>query len=135
VNELEPDETAALMSTFYSVLNAPVGDLSEWRSVLADGWRNHSSSGTFRERDEFSAVVEGLAQAVPDLCWQIDEILVRHRHADRSTLRHRTDRSILRHSEHRYPHDGQRSHRLHVPPRRLGCGDATIDRRVTSIAA
>lgn len=74
-----------LLERFYSLLNAstdPTVDVLE--GVVADGWRNTGSNDTSRDRAEFTHVVLGLRQAVPDLTWTIDEILVA---GDRVTVR------------------------------------------------
>jgi predicted ester cyclase len=66
-----------LLEQFYSLLNATTDpDADVLGGVVADGWRNTGSAGTARDRHEYTAAVMGLRQAVPDLTWTIDEILV-----------------------------------------------------------
>ncbi len=74
-----------LLERFYSLLNASTDpNLDVLVGVVADGWRNHGSHDTSRDRTEFTQVVLGLRQAVPDLTWTIDEIVVA---GDRATVR------------------------------------------------
>ena len=74
-----------LMERFYSLLNAstdPTIDVLD--GVVGDGWRNWGSNDTSRSSAEFTQVVLGLRQAVPDLTWTIDEIIEAR---DRVTVR------------------------------------------------
>ncbi len=72
-NSLATEQATALMQRFYGLFN---GDLCVLDDVVADGWRNNSSNGTYNEQAPFGAIIAGLRQAVPDLAWTIDEILI-----------------------------------------------------------
>ena len=67
------DQANTLMHRLYSLFN---GDLAVLDDVVADGWRNQSSNSTYNEKEPFAAIIGGLRQAVPDLAWTIDEILI-----------------------------------------------------------
>ena len=67
------DQASTLMHRYYSLFNGELGVLND---VVADLWRNQSSNGTYNEKTAFAAIIGGLRQAVPDLAWTIDEILI-----------------------------------------------------------
>ncbi|MEP7120959.1 MAG: ester cyclase [Byssovorax sp.] len=72
-------ETArSIVAPFYNALNRPaekdVAALVEG-AALAD-WRSFSGEGVSKSRDEFIQQVKGFGKLIPDLAWDIKEVLV-----------------------------------------------------------
>ena len=71
-------EGRRLIAPFYDMLNMPATKdlkaLSE--SVMAPDWRSYSGEGAFKNRDEFVGQVGGFGKLIPDLAWNIKEVLV-----------------------------------------------------------
>ncbi|MGH8702408.1 MAG: nuclear transport factor 2 family protein, partial [Burkholderiales bacterium] len=67
-----------LVAPFYDMLNRPatkdVPALAN--SVLAPGWRSFSGENVFKGREEFVAQVGGFGRLIPDLTWDIKDVLV-----------------------------------------------------------
>jgi predicted ester cyclase len=72
------ESARALVAPFYDSLNLPatkdVASLVE--SVAAPGWRSYSAEGVSKGRDEFIEQVKGFGKLLPDLAWDIREVLV-----------------------------------------------------------
>lgn len=68
----------AIVAPFYDVLNKPgtknVADIVT-RSVHAD-WRSYSGETVSKSREEFIAQVVGFGKLIPDLAWDIKEVMV-----------------------------------------------------------
>lgn len=68
----------ALITPFYDSLTAPgqkpVAD--NIRSVTSDGWRSYASETVSKGREEFIMQVQGFGKILPDLHWDIKEVLV-----------------------------------------------------------
>jgi predicted ester cyclase len=75
---LSESEARALVAPFYDALNAPatkdVRALVE--SVAAPGWRSHAANAVSKGREEFIQQVIGFGRGIPDLAWNIDEVVV-----------------------------------------------------------
>jgi predicted ester cyclase len=74
-----PDEAArANVAPFYDALTAAPGkDVGEFvRSVTAPNWLSCGANEACRTRDQVIAAVTGLQQVVPDLKWEMKEVLV-----------------------------------------------------------
>lgn len=68
----------ALVTPFYDALTTPaqkdVAALVE--SVASPSWRSFSDDDTSKGRDEFVAQVRGFGKVIPDLRWEVREVLV-----------------------------------------------------------
>ena len=74
-----PEESArASVAPFYEALTAAPGrDVSNlFTRVTAPDWQSCGANEACRNRDQVIAAVTGLQQVVPDLKWEIREILV-----------------------------------------------------------
>jgi predicted ester cyclase len=72
------DEARKLIEPFYSMLNQPATKdlkaLSE--QVLAPEWKSYVNEVAFKGREGFVAQVGGFGKIVPDLKWDIKDVLV-----------------------------------------------------------
>jgi len=75
---LSTTEARKLVEPFYSMLNQPASKdlkaLSE--QVLAPDWKSYSSETDFKGRDGFVAQVGGFGKLIPDLKWDIKDVMV-----------------------------------------------------------
>jgi predicted ester cyclase len=75
---MTPEQARAVIAPFYDALNAPatknVAELAQ--KVAAPEWRSFSGEGVSKGRDEFIQQVVGFGKGVPDLAWNIKEVLV-----------------------------------------------------------
>lgn len=75
---LSHDEARKLIEPFYAMLNQPatrdLKALSE--QVLSPDWKSYSSDTDFKGRDGFVAQVGGFGKLIPDLKWDILDVLV-----------------------------------------------------------
>lgn len=75
---LSTAEARKLVQPFYSMLNQPAGKdlkaLSE--QVLAPDWKSYSSETDFKGSDGFVAQVGGFGKLIPDLKWDIKDVMV-----------------------------------------------------------
>jgi predicted ester cyclase len=72
-------ETArALVAPFYAALNAPgTKDVAALvASVASPEWRSYGSANTSKGREEFIKQVMGFGKLIPDLAWEVKEVLV-----------------------------------------------------------
>jgi predicted ester cyclase len=76
--QLSPDQARRAVAPFYDMLNRPAGkDLKALaETAMAPDWRSYSGEKAFKGRDEFVAQVAGFGQLIPDLAWDIREVLV-----------------------------------------------------------
>lgn len=67
----------ALVAPFYAALDAPAGkDVRALvESVAAPDWRSFSGEAASKGREEFIQQVIGFGRAIPDLAWEIKEIV------------------------------------------------------------
>ena len=76
------DQSRQLVAPFYDMLNQPatknVQALAE--SVISPEWRSYSGEGVSKDRDEFIRQVAGFGKLLPDLAWNIKEVLVDGNH-------------------------------------------------------
>ena len=72
------DTAKAVVAPFYDVLNNPATKnvaKAITNSVHPD-WRSYSGETVSKSRDEFIAQVIGFGKLIPDLAWNIKEVLV-----------------------------------------------------------
>lgn len=72
------ESARALVAPFYEALNRPatreVASLVE--SVTAPGWRSFSAESVSKSREEFIEQVKGFGKLLPDLAWEIRDVLL-----------------------------------------------------------
>ena len=77
-SNLSAEAAKAIIAPFYDVLNKPatknVAEIVQ-ASVLPE-WRSFSGEGVFKNREEFIQLVIGFGKGIPDLAWNIKEMLV-----------------------------------------------------------
>jgi len=75
---LTVDQARAIIAPFYDVLNKPatknVAEIVQ--TVVLPEWRSFSGEGVFKTREEFIQSVIGFGKGIPDLTWDIKEVLV-----------------------------------------------------------
>lgn len=75
---ISPEQARAIVAPFYDALNTPasknVAELTQ--KAAAPEWRSFSGEGVSKGRDEFIQQVVGFGKGVPDLAWNIKEVLV-----------------------------------------------------------
>lgn len=66
------------VAPFYDMLNQPAGkDLKALaEQALSPDWKSYSSEVDFKGRDAFVAQVGGFGKLIPDLKWEIKDVLV-----------------------------------------------------------
>ena len=74
MNSLE--SVQSILRSYYAVFNAGGADAATLDAVLSPTWRNYSSETEYAEKSAFLAALAGIQQAVPDLRWRIDEVLL-----------------------------------------------------------
>jgi steroid delta-isomerase-like uncharacterized protein len=65
-----------IIQTYYAVFNARTGHPATLDAILAPTWKNHSSETVAADKNAFIGLLAGIQQAVPDLQWRIDEVLI-----------------------------------------------------------
>lgn len=75
---LTPDAAQRAVAPFYEMLNKPA---TKDLKALAEGsmaadWRSYSGDKVFKGREDFVAQVTGFGKLIPDLAWDIKEVLV-----------------------------------------------------------
>lgn len=77
-SQLTKESALALIAPFYDSLTSPgskpVAD--NIRSVTAESWRSYASETQSKGRDEFIMQVQGFGKVLPDLHWEIKEVIV-----------------------------------------------------------
>ncbi len=72
------EQARRAIAPFYDMLNKPATKnlkaLGE--SAIAPQWRSHAGPNSFKGREEFIAQVAGFGKLIPDLAWDIKEVLV-----------------------------------------------------------
>ena len=72
------DQARALVAPFYDMLNNPATKnlpaLAD--KVLAADWKSYSSETEFKGREAFVGQVTGFGKLIPDLRWDIKDVLV-----------------------------------------------------------
>lgn len=75
---LSMDQARAIVLPFYDMLNKPatkdVKALAD--TVIASEWRSFAGERNSKSREEFIGQVQGFGKLIPDLTWDIKEILV-----------------------------------------------------------
>lgn len=75
---LNAEQARAMVAPFYNLLNQPatkdVKTLGE--AIIASQWRSFAGEGNFKGRDDFLAQVAGFGKLIPDLKWEIKDVLV-----------------------------------------------------------
>jgi len=77
-DQLCTEAARALIAPFYDVLNRPAQKnvAESVQSVTVEGWRSYASETMSKSRQEFIAQVSGFGKLIPDLSWDIKEVLV-----------------------------------------------------------
>ncbi len=72
------DQARMVVAPFYDMLNKPATkDLKALgESAIAPQWRSFAGPNNFKGREEFIAQVGGFGKLIPDLTWEIKEVLV-----------------------------------------------------------
>lgn len=72
------EQARAQIAPFYDMLNQPAGkDLNALAErILAPDWKSYSDETTFKSREAFLAQAAGFGKLIPDLRWDIKEVLV-----------------------------------------------------------
>ncbi len=72
------EQARRVVAPFYDMLNKPATkDLKALgESAIAPQWRSYAGETNFKGREEFIAQVGGFGKAIPDLAWDIKEVLV-----------------------------------------------------------
>jgi len=75
---LTVEQARAIIAPFYDVLNKPatknVAEIVQ--TVVLPDWRSFSGEGVSKSREEFIQSVIGFGKGIPDLTWDIKEVLV-----------------------------------------------------------
>ncbi len=75
---LSAEQARRIVAPFYDMLNKPATKnlkaLGE--STIAPQWRSYAGPNNFKGREEFIAQVGGFGKLIPDLTWEIKEVLV-----------------------------------------------------------
>ncbi len=63
---------------FYDLLNQPAtkNPAATMEKLASPEWRSYSDERTSKGRDEFVGMVQGFGKLIPDLTWNIHEVLV-----------------------------------------------------------
>ncbi len=76
-HSLSTEQARRIVAPFYDMLNRPATkDLKALSAVIAPEWRSYSGENQSKGRDEFVAQVGGFGKLIPDLAWDIKEMLV-----------------------------------------------------------
>ncbi len=75
---ISTEAARAIIAPFYDVLNAPsTKDVAgQVQKAALPEWRSFSGEGVSKGREEFIQQVVGFGKGVPDLAWNIKEVLV-----------------------------------------------------------
>jgi predicted ester cyclase len=66
----------AIIRSYYAVFDAKTGNASTLDAILAPSWKNYSGASDFADQAGFTALLAGTQHAVPDLQWNIAEVLI-----------------------------------------------------------
>jgi predicted ester cyclase len=77
-DQLCNEAARALIAPFYDVLNRPAQKnvAESVHAVTVEDWRSYASETMSKSRQEFIAQVNGFGKLIPDLSWDIKEVLV-----------------------------------------------------------
>ncbi len=75
---LTPEAARRVITPFYDMLNRPATkDLAALANAsLAPDWKSYSGEQTFKARADVLALFAGFGKLIPDLSWEIKEVLV-----------------------------------------------------------
>lgn len=77
-NQLDTESAQALIAPFYDALSQPaqknIAALIE--GVASPDWRSYAGESSSKGRAEFIQQAQGFGRAIPDLCWNIKEVLI-----------------------------------------------------------
>lgn len=75
---LTQEQAHALLDPFYSALDRPASKDTRTlvENALAADWKSYSNETEFKGREAFIGMVSGLAKSMPDLRWEVKEMLV-----------------------------------------------------------
>lgn len=75
---LTPAQAHQVIAPFYEMLNRPAGKdikaLAE--QILSPQWKSYASETEYKGRDAFVSQVAGFGKLIPDLAWDIKEVMV-----------------------------------------------------------
>lgn len=76
------DQARALIAPFYDALNTPSSrDVRALVESVADpDWRSFSGEGVSKGREEFIQQVMGFGKAIPNLCWDVRQVITDGEH-------------------------------------------------------
>lgn len=71
-------QARAVVAPFYSMLNQPAGkDLKGIaEAAIAPQWRSFGAENNSKGREEFIAQVAGFGKLIPDLAWEIKDVMI-----------------------------------------------------------
>lgn len=83
---LTPEQARAAVTPFYDALNAAPGKDGAALVMLAtaEGWQSCSGNDECKPREEVAKTIAGFAKVLPNLRWEIKELMV---HGDRVIVR------------------------------------------------
>ena len=73
---LTVDQAREIIAPFYQALNAGNDAVALVNEATSPEWMSCGGNDTCRGRDQVSAAIAGLHKAVPDLKWEIKEVVV-----------------------------------------------------------
>lgn len=73
---LTVDQAREIIAPFYRALNARSDAVALVNQATSTEWMSCGGNDTCRGRDQVGAAIAGLHKAVPDLTWEIKEVLV-----------------------------------------------------------
>lgn len=69
-------EAKSFIQPFYDMLNKPqTKDLASLASIIAPQWRSYSGETVSKGKDEFLGQVAGFGKLIPDLEWNVKEVI------------------------------------------------------------
>jgi len=73
---LTDKEMQAVIAPFYKALNAGNDAIALINEATAPDWMSYSGNDACRPREQVGAAIAGLKKTVPDLRWEVKEIIV-----------------------------------------------------------
>jgi predicted ester cyclase len=73
---LTAEHARAVIAPFYQALNAGADPVALINDATSPDWMSCGSNDTCRRRDQVEATIAGVQKAIPDLKWEIKEVLV-----------------------------------------------------------
>ena len=73
---LSADQARAAIAPFYQALNAGNDPVALIKQATSPDWTSCSGDETCRQRDQVGIAIVSLEQAVPDLKWEVKDVMV-----------------------------------------------------------